>query len=80
MNQDQFEGKWEQLKGQVKVKWGKLTDNDLTVIKGRKDQLIGKIREHYGYTVEQADKELGAFKKECHCSDDNSKIKNQTDM
>lgn len=78
MNWDQFEGKWEQMKGQVKQKWGKFTNDDMTVISGKKDQLLGKLRERYGYTTEQADRELGAFMKDCKCeSDEQSKTKNQ---
>ena len=71
MNWEQYEGKWEQLKGQVREKWGKLTNDDLTVIKGKKDQLLGKLREYYGYTTDQADKELSTFLKECNCKTDN---------
>lgn len=57
MNQDQFEGKWKQLKGQVKQRWGKLTDNDITALSGKKDELIGKIQERYGISREQAERE-----------------------
>jgi len=45
MNWDQVEGKWQQFKGSVKQKWGKLTDDDLDVIAGKRDQLVGKIQE-----------------------------------
>lgn len=44
MNKDQADGNWKQLKGKVKEKWGKLTDDDLTVIEGKREQLVGKIR------------------------------------
>lgn len=57
MNSDQFEGKWKQLKGSVKQRWGKLTDNDVTTLSGKKDELVGKIQERYGITREQAEKE-----------------------
>ncbi|HSU60403.1 MAG TPA: CsbD family protein [Bryobacteraceae bacterium] len=57
MNSDQFEGKWKQLKGSVKLRWAKLTDDDLTALGGKKDQLVGKIQERYGITREQAEKE-----------------------
>jgi len=57
MNSDQFEGKWKQLKGSVKQRWGKLTDDDLTALSGKKDQLVAKIQERYGITREQAEKE-----------------------
>ncbi|MBE2894292.1 CsbD family protein [Spirabiliibacterium falconis] len=64
MNWDQIEGKWEQLKGSVKEKWGKLTDDDLTVIAGKRDQLIGKLQERYGLTKEEIEKELNAWEDE----------------
>ena len=57
MNSDQFEGKWKQLKGSVKQRWAKLTDDDLTALSGKKDELIGKLQERYGITREQAQKE-----------------------
>lgn len=57
MNSDQFEGKWKQLKGSVKQQWGKLTDDDVTRMTGKKDELIGKLQERYGITREQALKE-----------------------
>jgi uncharacterized protein YjbJ (UPF0337 family) len=57
MNPDQFEGKWKQLKGTLKQRWGKLTDDDITALSGKKDELVGKIQERYGITREQAEKE-----------------------
>lgn len=57
MNSDQFEGKWKQLKGSVKQQWGKLTDDDVTTLTGKKDELVGKLQERYGITREQATKE-----------------------
>lgn len=57
MNSDQFEGKWKQLKGSVKQRWGKLTDDDITRMSGKKDELVGKLQERYGITREQAMKE-----------------------
>lgn len=61
MNWDQIEGKWRQLKGTVKVKWGKLTDDDLDVIEGKRDQLLGKIQERYGISKEAAEKQVDEF-------------------
>ena len=58
MNSDQFEGKWKQLKGAAKIKWGKLTDDDLDVIAGQKDKLAGKIQERYGITKQEAAKQV----------------------
>jgi uncharacterized protein YjbJ (UPF0337 family) len=63
MNWDQIEGNWKQYTGAVKEKWGKLTDDDLTVIAGKRMQLAGKLQERYGYAKEQAHKELDAFAK-----------------
>lgn len=57
MNSDQLEGKWKQVKGSVKQKWGKLTDDDIDVIAGKRDQLIGKLQERYGFAREQAEKQ-----------------------
>lgn len=49
-----LEGNWNQIKGKVKKQWGKLTDDDLTVIKGEKDELIGRLQERYGYDKARA--------------------------
>jgi len=57
MNADQLEGKWKQLKGSVKEKWGKLTDDDLDVIAGKRDKLIGRLQERYGISKEEAEKQ-----------------------
>jgi uncharacterized protein YjbJ (UPF0337 family) len=54
MNWDQIQGKWNQMKGSVKQQWGKLTDDDLDVIAGSKDKLVGKIQERYGIQKEEA--------------------------
>ena len=58
MNKDQADGNWKQFKGKVKEKWGKLTDDDLTVVEGKRDQLVGEFQERYGYQKDQAEKEL----------------------
>jgi uncharacterized protein YjbJ (UPF0337 family) len=61
MNWDQVEGKWKQYSGKVKEKWGKLTDDDLEVVRGRRDQLIGKIQERYGIVRQEAEKQVDEF-------------------
>jgi len=61
MNKDQIEGKVKQFSGKVKEKWGKLTDDDLTVIAGKKDQLVGKVQERYGIALEEAQKQVDEF-------------------
>jgi len=58
MNWDQIAGKWSQVKGDIRQKWGKLTDNDLEVVAGSKDKLVGRIQERYGIAKEQAQREL----------------------
>jgi uncharacterized protein YjbJ (UPF0337 family) len=58
MNKDIFEGNWRQFQGQVKQTWGKLTDDDMKQIEGNRDKLIGKLQERYGWTREQANKEV----------------------
>ncbi|MBX3679078.1 CsbD family protein [Cognatazoarcus halotolerans] len=63
MNRDIIEGNWKQLKGKAKVQWGKLTDDDLDVIDGRREVLAGKIQERYGLSVEEARKQLEAWEK-----------------
>jgi uncharacterized protein YjbJ (UPF0337 family) len=69
MNADTLKGQWKQLTGKVKEKWGKLTDNDLTIVNGMRDQLVGKIQEKYGYAKEQAEKEVAEFEKVCQSCD-----------
>jgi uncharacterized protein YjbJ (UPF0337 family) len=61
MNSDQLKGDWKQLAGKVKSKWGKLTDDDMTVIEGKREELAGRIQERYGCAKEQAEKELNDF-------------------
>jgi len=63
MNSDQLEGQWKQVKGKVKEKWGKLTDSDLDVIAGKRDQFVGKLQERYGYTREQAERDLSDWER-----------------
>jgi uncharacterized protein YjbJ (UPF0337 family) len=58
MNQDVFEGKWKEMKGQVKEWWGKLTDDDLDRVNGKAEQIIGLLQQKYGYTKEKAQKEF----------------------
>ena len=63
MNSDQIEGNWKQFSGKIKEKWGKLTDDDLTQVAGKKDQLLGKIQERYGINREEAQKQMDEFYK-----------------
>lgn len=58
MNSEQLQGKWKQIKGSAKERWGKLTDDDLSVIDGRHDQLVGRIQERYGIAKDQAQQQV----------------------
>lgn len=64
MNREQFEGQWLQLKGKIKEKWGRLTDDEITQINGKYDQFIGKIQKAYGYNKERAEDEIRNWKLE----------------
>lgn len=58
MNHDRIEGKWKQIKGKVKERWGKLTDDDLDVIAGRRDQLLGRIQQRHGVASDEAERQV----------------------
>jgi uncharacterized protein YjbJ (UPF0337 family) len=58
MNWDSIKGNWRQLRGKAKAQWGKLTDDDLDVVEGRRDQLVGKIQERYGTSRDEADRQV----------------------
>jgi uncharacterized protein YjbJ (UPF0337 family) len=58
MNWDQIAGNWKQVKGAVREKWGKLTDDDVDIIAGKRDILLGKIQERHGIAREEAEKQL----------------------
>jgi uncharacterized protein YjbJ (UPF0337 family) len=61
MDWNRVEGSWKQVRGTVKEKWGKLTDDDLDVINGRREQLEGKLQERYGFAKDQIRKEVDAW-------------------
>jgi uncharacterized protein YjbJ (UPF0337 family) len=61
MDSDVLKGKWKQLRGSVKETWGELTDDDLNQIEGKRDKLIGKLQEKYGYSKMEAEKEVDRF-------------------
>jgi len=63
MNWDEIKGDWKQFTGKVKSKWGKLTDDDLTQINGKREELTGKLQKHYGHTKEEAEKHIDEFLK-----------------
>jgi uncharacterized protein YjbJ (UPF0337 family) len=57
MNWDQIEGKWKQFTGSARERWGKLTEDDIQSLTGRKDHLVGKIQERYGIATAEAEKQ-----------------------
>jgi uncharacterized protein YjbJ (UPF0337 family) len=68
MNWDRIEGNWKQITGHAKEQWGKLTDDDLDVVAGRRDQLAGKIQERYGVAKDEAERQLAEWQR--RASDD----------
>ena len=63
MNEDRMKGNWNQVKGKVKEQWGSLTDDDLDVIAGRRDQLCGRIQERHGLARDEAEKQVKDFER-----------------
>ncbi len=61
MNKNIFQGKWEEIKGNMKKTWGKLTDDDLTEIKGSQQEIYGKLQKHYGHSKEQVETAIKEF-------------------
>jgi uncharacterized protein YjbJ (UPF0337 family) len=61
MNWDRIEGNWKQFKGKVHAQWGKLTDDDLEVIDGRREELAGRIQEVYGISKDEAERQIESF-------------------
>jgi uncharacterized protein YjbJ (UPF0337 family) len=61
MNWDRIEGNWKQFSGKVRQQWGKLTDDDLDVIGGRREELSGRIQKAYGVTKDEADRQISQF-------------------
>ena len=61
MNEDVLKGKWNEIKGRVKEKWGNLTDDDLTAVEGKKEKLLGLLQQKYGYAKDKAEQEYKDF-------------------
>jgi uncharacterized protein YjbJ (UPF0337 family) len=58
MNWDRIEGNWKQFKGQARQQWGKLTDDELDQVEGRREELVGRIQERYGIARDEADRQV----------------------
>ena len=65
MNKDQFAGKWHEIKGKIKEKWGKFTDDDLQQINGKWEAFVGIMQKRYGIAREQAEQDLNRWCDEC---------------
>jgi uncharacterized protein YjbJ (UPF0337 family) len=61
MNWDRIEGKWKEVRGKVRERWGKLTDDDLDRIQGKREQLAGRLQDRYGWAREQVEREIRVF-------------------
>ncbi len=69
MNKDQIAGEWKSIKGKIKEKWGKLTDDEITQINGKREQLVGKLQSKYGYAKEKAEQEIKDFENQLVTAD-----------
>ncbi|HEX7894180.1 MAG TPA: CsbD family protein [Terriglobales bacterium] len=77
MNWDQVEGKWKQMKGDIRTRWGKLTDDDLHVIGGEKDKLVGRIQERYGIQKDEAQRQVDDWHRNLGESNEELRMENE---
>ncbi|MGD0965924.1 MAG: CsbD family protein [Candidatus Acidiferrales bacterium] len=63
MNWDQLQGSWKEYRGKIREQWGKLTDDDLDIINGKREQLVGRIQHHYGVAKDMAEEQTDQFLK-----------------
>ena len=61
MNENILEGKWKQLRGSIRERWGEITDDELDQIAGKRDKLAGLLQERYGYTQMEVDRQIDDF-------------------
>ena len=66
MNWDQVQGNWKQFKGKAQQVWGDLTDDELDIIQGKREELVGRLQTKYGYTKERAEQEADKWARELH--------------
>jgi len=69
MNKDILEGKWMQIRGEIRETWGELTDDELDQIAGKRDKLAGALQEKYGWTVDEAERQIDDFLKNYEVTD-----------
>lgn len=74
MNWDQVEGKWKQLKGDIRQQWGKLTDDDLEYMAGSKDKFVGRLQERYGVARDEAQKQADEWMKARDAADGETRV------
>jgi uncharacterized protein YjbJ (UPF0337 family) len=73
MNTDRIKGQWKQVKGRIKEQWGRLTEDDLDVIDGKRQQLLGRIQQRHGVARDEAQRQVGDFERrnpDVHLEDD----------
>ena len=63
MNWDQIEGKWKQMMGSARERWGRFTEDDWQKVAGKRDKLVGLLQEKYGWSKDQAEKDLGEWER-----------------
>ena len=66
MDWNRVEGNWKQFKGKAKEKWGKLTDDDLNVIEGKRTELSGRLQQRYGVAKDEAERQIDTWLKSVH--------------
>ena len=66
MNNDIIKGKWAQLRGQLKAQWSRLTHDDVNLLDGHREHLVGKVQERYGLARDKADAQVTAFERSLH--------------
>lgn len=77
MNKDQFQGKWKEIKGKIKESFGKLTDDDITMINGKREQLVGTLQKRYGIAKEKAEENLRNFETQLGSEEETEEIENR---
>jgi uncharacterized protein YjbJ (UPF0337 family) len=63
MNWDQIKGKWHEVKGSIRAKWGELTDDEIEELDGNREKMVGKIQQKYGVAKEEAEKQVDEWTK-----------------